>query len=64
MERADAEQLLRNTGVEKFKLDGTIRRKYKALLGLVNAGVAEDASQRSFPATVAVVRALSEAAQE
>ena len=32
MERADAEQLLHNAGVDKFKLDGTIRRKYSEKL--------------------------------
>ena len=32
MDRSDAEELLRSAGVEKFKLDGSIRRKYSEKL--------------------------------
>jgi hypothetical protein len=40
------------------------RRAPKAFAGVVKAGVHEDASQRSYPATVALVKALSAAALE
>ena len=40
------------------------RRAPKAFAGVVKAGVHEDASQRNYPATVALVKALSAAAQE
>ena len=40
------------------------RRAPKAFADVVKAGVHQDASQRSYPATVALVKALSAAAQE